>query len=149
MAVGFSGSKACLTSDSETFANFFLSRNTNIVRFLWPKLDELKLARPGGKFNCKKTPHLVPTSEAIRLMISKATILSSRSNRVSYSDCRSSRFFQRSLMIQLNHPQPFPAIYASKRQESLSSAQRIRTQFRQLVSSAQSARADTRRRVES
>src|SRR5437879_13688831 len=102
MAVGFSGSKACLISDSETFANFFLSRNTSIVRFLWPKLDELKLACPGGKFNCKNTPHLVPTSEAIRLMISKATILSSRSNRVSYSDCRSSRFFQRSLMIQLN-----------------------------------------------
>src|SRR2546426_12707660 len=113
MAVGFSGSKACLISDSETFANFFLSRNTSIVRFLWPKLDELMLACPGGKFNCKNTPHLVPTSESIRLTISYAVILSSSFMKFAYSDRRSSRLLRRSLMIQLNHPQLFLEARAS------------------------------------
>src|SRR2546427_12792538 len=103
MAVGFSGSKACLTSDSETFVNFFLSRKTSIVRFLRPRLGELTFDCPGGKFNCRKTPHLAPTSEAIRLMISYAVILSSSFMKFAYSDWRRSRLFHRSLMIPLNY----------------------------------------------
>src|SRR2546427_5001223 len=105
MAVGFSGSKACLTSDSETFVNFFLSRKTSIVRFLRPRLGELTFDCPGGKFNCRKTPHLAPTSEAIRLMISYAVFCLKKKKKFAYSDLRRSRLFPWFLMIQLNHPQ--------------------------------------------
>src|SRR5437667_12173050 len=107
------------------------------------------LSCSGCKFSFNSTRDLVTTSEVIRLTISYALILSSSFSKFAYSDWRSSRFFHRSLMIQLNHPQPFPAAHASDYGESLSSVRHIRTLFRQLVSSTQSAHEGTSRRVES
>src|SRR2546429_8735764 len=107
MAVGLSGSKACLTSDSETFVNFFLSRKTSIVRFLWPRLGELTFDCPGGKFKCKYTPHLGPTSERIRVMVSEAGILSSTFMQLAYSDWRNSTSFHRAFLVPVTPPPLF------------------------------------------
>src|SRR3989442_2148224 len=103
MAVGFSGSKACLTSDSETFVNFFLSRKTSIVRFLRPRLGELTFDCPGGKFNCRKTPHLAPTSEAIRLMISYAVFCLKKKMKIPSLYCLTTLLFHSAMWIHRHH----------------------------------------------